>query len=173
MPANDDQPAAKPVSESLPPAARRVAAALRAAGHPEEIRIVADSAHTAEQAAASLGVDVRRIVKSMVFRGTAQDRVVLVLVAGDRRVDRARVAAVVGEEIVRADPDWIRERTGFAVGGVSPVAHLTPALVVVDRDLPPDGELWAGAGTSQALFRTDAAALESLTAGVAADVSAG
>lgn len=145
---------------------------LRASGHPEEIRIVDRSAHTAEQAAASLEVEISRILKSMVFRGAAGDRLVLVVLSGDRRVDAARVADVIGERVVRADPSWILERTGFAIGGVSPVAHLTPPTVVIDSHLPVEGELWAGAGTPHALFRTSAAALEALTGGVLADVSA-
>lgn len=156
--------------DALPPAARRVAEALREAGHPAEIRVVDGGARTAEEAAAALGVETRLIVKSMVFRGGSSDRLVLVVLAGDRRVDLSRVAAELGEAVERAEPNWVRERTGFAIGGIPPLAHSTAPTVVIDRALRAESVLWAGAGTPDTLFRTSGPDLERLTGGVLADV---
>jgi prolyl-tRNA editing enzyme YbaK/EbsC (Cys-tRNA(Pro) deacylase) len=155
----------------LPRAVQRVADALAAAGATAEIRLVDGSAHTAGEAAEALGVEVGQIVKSMVFRGAAGDRLVLVLVSGERRVDLARVAAELGEAVERADPGWVRERTGFAIGGVPPLGHLSEPTVLIDRRLPAEAVLWAGAGTPRAMFSIGGAELVALTGGVVADVA--
>ncbi|HEY5333899.1 MAG TPA: YbaK/EbsC family protein, partial [Solirubrobacterales bacterium] len=126
-----------------PRAARRVAAALEAAGHPTEIHLIEESTRTVAEAAAALGVKQGQILKSMVLRGGSEDRLVLVILSGDRQVDLARVAAVLDEPVERADPDWVRERTGFSIGGIPPIAHRTPPTVLIDRDLLTEEILWA------------------------------
>ncbi|MGE0065745.1 MAG: YbaK/EbsC family protein [Solirubrobacterales bacterium] len=159
-----------PRSNALPEPVRRVADALEAVGLAAEIRLVDKRTHTVEEAASALGVEPRQIVKSMVFRGRREDRLVLVVLAGDRQVDLAKVTAKLGENVVRADPDWVRERTGFAIGGIPPLAHATPATVLVDAGIPGDDDLWAGAGTSRALFRASGHQLRVAIGGTVADV---
>ena len=155
----------------LPEPVRRVAAALAAAGQPADVRLLDQRTHTVAEAAEAIGVDARQIVKSMVFRGERDGRLVLVVLAGDRQVDRGKVSAVLGEPVVRADPDWVRERTGFEVGGIPPLAHATPATVVVDAGVDGDEDLWAGAGTERAMFRTSGCGLREATGGTVADVA--
>lgn len=137
---------------TLPRAAQRVADALSAAGHGGAVRVLADSARSAAEAAAALGVQQRAIVKSLVFRGSSSGEPILVLVDGDSRVDLALLAAVTGEPVERAQADWVRERTGFAIGGVPPIAHAEPIRTIADSALVAYGELWAAAGTPHAVF---------------------
>ncbi|HZL55056.1 MAG TPA: YbaK/EbsC family protein [Solirubrobacteraceae bacterium] len=138
--------------ESLPRAARRVAEALSARGHNGEIRILSDSARSAAEAAAALGVAQEQIVKSMVFRGRSSGQAILALVGGLSRVDTALLAAFAGEAVERADADWVREQTGFAIGGVPPVGHGDGVRTVAERSLVPFPLLWAAAGTPHAVF---------------------
>jgi prolyl-tRNA editing enzyme YbaK/EbsC (Cys-tRNA(Pro) deacylase) len=136
----------------LPRSARRVAEALRAVGLPAEVVVLDDSTRTAVEAAAAVGCSLGAIVKSLVFRGASSGDVVLVLVAGDNRADEAAVAAVVGEGVERADADFVRSVTGFAIGGIPPVGLAGPVRTVMDEDLLRFGEVWAAAGTPRAVF---------------------
>jgi len=157
--------------EPLPRAARRVAQALRASGHAGEIRILSDSARSAAEAAAALGVAQEQIVKSMVFRGRTSDLPVLALVGGASRVDPALLAACVGEPVGRADADWVRQRTGFAIGGVPPIGHSEPLRTVADRSLVALALLWAAAGTPHAVFPLRGEELVALTGAQLADIA--
>jgi len=157
--------------EPLPRAARRVAQALAAAGHGGEIRILSDSARSAAQAAAALGVAQEQIVKSMVFRGRDSNGAVLALVGGASRVDPALLAACVGEPVGRADADWVRERTGFAIGGVPPLGHSEPLRTVADRSLVALELLWAAAGTPHAVFSLRGDELLALTGAELANIA--
>jgi len=157
--------------EPLPRAARRVAAALRAGGHEGEIRILSASARSAAEAAAALGVAQEQIVKSMVFRGQRSDSPVLALVGGASRVDPALLAACVGEPVGRADADWVRQRTGFAIGGVPPIGHSEPLRTVADRSLVALALLWAAAGTPHAVFPLRGDELVALTGAQLADIA--
>lgn len=154
----------------LPRAAKRVAAALEAADHAAEILLIEESTRTVAEAADALGVERRQILKSMVLRGVGGDRLVLVVLSGDRQVDLGRVAGVLDEAVERADPDWVRRRTGFSIGGIPPVAHRTPATVLIDRDLLDEEVLWAAAGSPHAVFKTSGAGLEALTGGTVAEL---
>ncbi|MCL2428356.1 MAG: YbaK/EbsC family protein [Alphaproteobacteria bacterium] len=138
--------------------AARVRAALAAAGHPDTIVAVAETARTATGAARAVGCTVAQIAKSIVFRA-ADGRSVLVIASGVNRVDPARVASVLGIAIGRADAEWVRSATGFAIGGVAPVGHLTPPRVLLDEDLLLLDPVWAAAGAPQLVFRTTAEAL--------------
>jgi prolyl-tRNA editing enzyme YbaK/EbsC (Cys-tRNA(Pro) deacylase) len=139
----------------------RVRAALLAAGHPDTIVEVPASARTAADAAATVGCDVAQIVKSLIFR--TGDQPVLVLASGINRVDLEKLAPLLGRSVVRADPGWVREVTGFTVGGVAPVGFPTQPLTFLDSDLIHLNPLWAAAGSPEHVFRTDAAALLRLT----------
>jgi prolyl-tRNA editing enzyme YbaK/EbsC (Cys-tRNA(Pro) deacylase) len=122
------------------------------------------STRTAEDAAAAIGCTVAQIAKSLVFR-SGSGRAVLVVASGVNRVDEKRVAALVGEPIGRADADFVREATGFAIGGVPPVGHRTAPVALIDEALMAFGEVWAAAGTPNAVFRLTPADLVALTGG--------
>ncbi len=137
---------------SLPRAARRVADALTEHGHAGAIRLLDDSAASAAEAAAALGVDQQQIVKSLVFRGRRSGQAILALVGGTSRVDPQLLEHHLGEPVERADADWVRQQTGFAIGGVPPVGHSPGLRTVADTSLTELSELWAAAGTPHAVF---------------------
>lgn len=146
----------------------RVRAALLAAGHPDSIRAFPEGTRSAAEAAAAVGCAVAQIAKSIVFR--AGPRPVLVIASGANRVDMGKVAAATGLAVKRADGAWVREVTGFAIGGVAPLGHLTLPLVLVDRDLLALDRIWAAAGSPVHVFETSPAALLRLSGGRAEDV---
>jgi prolyl-tRNA editing enzyme YbaK/EbsC (Cys-tRNA(Pro) deacylase) len=136
----------------LPASAQRVQAALAAAGVAAQVVELAVAARTAQQAADALGVAVGQIAKSLIFRATASGRALLVIAAGDRRVDEARVAAALGEPIERADAEFVRTHAGFAIGGVAPLAHAQPMICFVDASLRRFASVWAAGGTPHCVF---------------------
>lgn len=146
----------------------RVRAALAAAGHDDTIQAFPEGTRTSADAAAAVGCEVAQIAKSMVFRGG--ERLVLVIASGANRVDAAKVTATTGLPVKRADGNWVRDVTGFAIGGVAPVGHLTPPLVLVDEDLFAFELVWAAAGSPMHVFATTPEALLHLTSGRRADV---
>ena len=131
-----------------------------------------ESTRTAEDAAAAIGCTVAQIAKSMIFRAAESDRPVLVITSGAVRVDVKKVAALLGEEVKRASPDFVRENTGFAIGGVPPVGHRVAPVVLIDVSLFDLECIWAAAGTPNAVFRLLPDDLSRLTTGVVADVAA-
>ena len=153
----------------LPESIQRVAAALQAAGHPHGPRMLDDAARTAQQAADQLGVQLGQIAKSIIFRRKADDAAVLVITSGDWRVDEKKVEAHVGK-IGRADAGFVKDRTGFSIGGVSPVAHATPPVTLIDRDLLRFDVVWAAAGHPHGVFTLHPADLERLTGAPVVDV---
>jgi prolyl-tRNA editing enzyme YbaK/EbsC (Cys-tRNA(Pro) deacylase) len=148
----------------------RVRAALLAAGYGFDIREFPESTRTSAEAAAAIGCRVAQIAKSLVFRGAASDRPILVIASGANRVDEKKVAGLLGEKLARADAAFVRETTGFAIGGVAPVGHLSPPAVFLDRDLEAFEEIWAAAGKPNAVFRLTPADLPALTRGSFADI---
>ncbi len=140
---------------------KRVRAALLAAGHEDTIQAFPAGTRTAADAAAAVGCDVAQIAKSIVFR--AGGRAAVIITSGANRVDTARAAEALGVKLSRADADWVRETTGFAVGGVSPIGHLSPPLLLVDEDLLALDPIWAAAGSPSHVFRTTAADLIRMT----------
>ncbi len=153
-------------------AVARVRAELsRRGGAAEQIRLLDASARTAAQAAEQLGVAIDQIANSLLFDADGQP--LLVMASGGHRVDTAKVAALVGATTVRrADPDFVRTHTGFAIGGVAPVGHLAEVRTLVDRDLEQYDVLWAAAGHPHAVFPTSYDELLALTGGEPADVAA-
>ena len=129
-----------------------------------------ESTRTAEDAAAAIGCTVPRIAKSLIFNG-ADGGPVLVVASGANRVDEKKVRDAIGRKIKRADADWVRETTGFAIGGVGPVGHATTPTAVIDRDLLQYDTVWASAGTPNAVFELKPTNLETLTGGTVADVA--
>lgn len=146
----------------------RVRAALLASGHPDTVQVFPAGTRTAADAAAAVGCTVAQIAKSIIFRAGA--RPALIVASGANRVDQAKAASALGITLARADADWVRTTTGFAIGGVSPVGLLTPPLVLLDRDLFDLDPLFAAAGSPSHVFKTSAADLARLTGGQIADV---
>ncbi len=139
------------------PSVARVIESLRAAGLEAEIRAPGPT-RTAAEAARALGVMLDQIVKSLVFQGES-GRLYLFLTAGSNRVDPTRAAAVAGEPLSRADPETVRARTGFAIGGVAPVGHLEPLGVFADPRLLDFPVVWAAAGSPRHVFSASPEAL--------------
>jgi prolyl-tRNA editing enzyme YbaK/EbsC (Cys-tRNA(Pro) deacylase) len=131
------------------------------------------STRTAEDAAAAIGCAVAQIVKSLVFRGIESGRPVLVAASGAHRVDEKKVAAAAGERIARADADFVRNATGFAIGGVPPVCHKISPIALIDEALLEFAEVWAAAGTPNAVFRLTPVDLVELTGGRVVAVARG
>lgn len=155
--------------EDRPEGFRRVAQALAERGHPHTPVWLEVAARTSQEAADALGVSVGQIAKSVIFRRKADEAAVLVVTSGDKRVDEKKVAAQVGP-IGRADADFVKARTGFTIGGVSPLAHATPSVTLIDRELYRFAEIWAAAGHPNGVFRLSPAQLEALTGAPVADV---
>ena len=146
----------------------RVRAALVAAGHADSVQAFPEGTRSAADAAAAVGCQVAQIAKSIIFR--AGERAVLVIASGANRVDMGKVAAATGLQVKRADGNWVRDVTGFAIGGVAPLGHLTPPLVLVDEDLLAYGRVWAAAGSPMHVFETTPAELLRISGGTMADV---
>lgn len=155
---------------ALKASARRVQAALAEAGFGFDVREFPASTRTAADAAAAIGCTVGQIAKSLLFRAKASGRPVLVVASGVNRVDEKKVGSLLGEKIGRADADFVRGKTGFAIGGVPPVAHSEPPVVIVDEDLLGYDEIWAAAGTPNAVFRLTPQDLVAMTGGRSAAV---
>jgi prolyl-tRNA editing enzyme YbaK/EbsC (Cys-tRNA(Pro) deacylase) len=130
------------------------------------------AARTAQQAADALGVQLGQIAKSIIFRRKSDDAAVLVITSGDLRVDEKKVDAIVGKT-GRADADFVKARTGFSIGGVSPVAHAEPPVTLIDRELLRFDVVWAAAGHPHGVFQLRPQDLLRLTGAPLADVAQG
>ncbi len=137
---------------ALPASAQKVQDAARALGLDISVMEMAASTRTAEDAAAACGCDVAQIVKSLLFRGAESGGPLLALVSGVNRLNEKAVAALLGEKLIRPDADYVREVTGFAIGGVPPFGHATEVAVIMDEDLLRFETVWAAAGTPRAVF---------------------
>ena len=155
---------------ALPSAAQRVDAALAAHGMGGRVRIMPASTRTAQEAAQALGCAVAQIVKSLVFRAATSGRAVLVVASGSNRVDERKLATAVGEKIERADADFVRAKTGYAIGGVPPLGHDEASLTFIDDDLLTLATIWAAAGTPHAVFPLTPAELCRITNGRITDL---
>ncbi|MFQ6033786.1 MAG: YbaK/EbsC family protein [Candidatus Bipolaricaulia bacterium] len=151
--------------EELSPSARRVQEALEGFGLPYRVMELPQSTRSAAEAAQAVGCSLGQIAKSIVFRAKESDRPVLVIASGSNRIDEERVAAIIGEPLEKAAPSFVRERTGFAIGGVPPVGHLERLPTFIDEDLLQHSEIWAAAGTPHAVFKIAPADLVRVTGG--------
>lgn len=149
----------------LPPAAQRVQDAIHASGFDFTVRIMPDSTRSSAEAAAAVGCAVGQIAKSLIFRTKKTGRAVLVIASGANRVDEKAVARVLGEKLGKADADFVRAETGFAIGGVSPAGLAKPLPTFIDADLLEYEQIWAAAGTPHAVFPLPPSALVDLTGG--------
>ncbi|MDZ7939317.1 MAG: YbaK/EbsC family protein [Rhodoferax sp.] len=153
----------------LPEGVQRVAAALQEKNHPYGPVMLDGAARTAQQAADALGVAVGQIAKSIIFKRIEDGAAVLVVTSGDRRVDEAKVAALVGP-LGRANAAFVKERTGFFIGGVSPIAHAMPSVTLIDQELFRFEAVWAAAGHPHGVFQLAPQHLVQLTGAPVADV---
>ncbi|MFI5447491.1 YbaK/EbsC family protein [Polaromonas sp. UC242_47] len=158
----------------LPEGVQRVAAVLEAHNHPHSPIMLDDAARTAQQAADALGIMLGQIAKSIIFRRKSDDAAVLVVTAGDQRVDERKVEALVcpdGKRLGRADAEFVKTRTGFSIGGVSPLAHASPSITLIDQTLFRFDDIWAAAGHPHGVFKLSPQQLQTLTGAPVADVA--
>ena len=156
----------------MKPATHRTALRVqRELGPRFEVMEFEASTRSAAEAAAAIGCTVGQIAKSLVFRAPVSDRPVIVITSGTNRVHEPTIATHLGETIERANADFVRDRTGFAIGGVPPIGHSEPVLIVIDEDLRSFDEIWAAAGTPNAVFRLTFDDLVQLTGGTVTRVA--
>lgn len=160
------------MTDALNASAQKVQDALDARGY-AHCRVVEmpDSTRTAAEAAAAIGCTVAQIAKSLVFRGAQTGAPILVIASGTNRVDPQRLAALAGEPVEKPDADYVRQRTGFVIGGVPPLGHSEPLRTFIDRDLLAFEDIWAAAGTPRAVFHLTPGELVSMTGGEIATIA--
>jgi prolyl-tRNA editing enzyme YbaK/EbsC (Cys-tRNA(Pro) deacylase) len=139
--------------EELSQSAKKVQQALDERGLKLQVVELPSSTRTAPEAAQAIGCQVGQIVKSLVFKAKRSGRPILVIASGANRVDELRIEGLIGEPLGKADADFVREHTGFVIGGVPPLGHAEPIQTFIDQDLLNYEELWAAAGTPHAVFR--------------------
>ena len=157
---------------NLSPSAQKVQDALQALGFTLQVVELPDSTRTAVEAAQAIGCQVGQIVKSLVFKGKRSERPILVIASGSNRVNEKAIEALIGEPLGKADADFVRQRTGFVIGGVPPVGHASPLVTFIDQDLLQFSEVWAAAGTPHAVFRLNPADLPRMTGGRVIQIAA-
>ena len=155
----------------LTAAEQRVADALAHHGLPAQVIVLEALATTAQMAAEALGIEVGRIVKSLLFVGAETGSPYLLLVSGDNRVHERRVGRIIGEKLERSDADFVKHHTGFSIGGVSPYGHPAPLKTYVDQHLFGFGTVWAAAGNPRSVFEIAPADLERTTGAARIDVT--
>jgi prolyl-tRNA editing enzyme YbaK/EbsC (Cys-tRNA(Pro) deacylase) len=152
------------------PTALRIAELVRDAGVDSQVVEFEQTTRTSAEAAAAVGCEVAQIAKTIVFRGKTSGLAVVVVASGANRVNEKKVEALVGEALGRADADFVRDATGFAIGGVAPVGHTKPIKMLLDEDLRRFESIWAAAGTPFAVFPLTPEQLRALTHAEWADV---
>jgi prolyl-tRNA editing enzyme YbaK/EbsC (Cys-tRNA(Pro) deacylase) len=151
--------------EPLSPSAQKVQDTLKSLGFPHEVIELPQTTRSAAEAAQAVGCQVAQIAKSLVFKGTRTGAPVLVIASGANRVNEKQLGQLLGEPIERPDADFVRARTGFAIGGIPPVGHAEPLHTFVDADLLQYDTIWAAAGTPNAVFQLAPADLVEMTGG--------
>jgi prolyl-tRNA editing enzyme YbaK/EbsC (Cys-tRNA(Pro) deacylase) len=150
---------------SLSSSAQRIQDLLHAIDSNLQVLEFSKSTRTAQEAADRVGCALGQIVKSMVFKGQTSNKGILVLTSGSNRVDENRIKEITGETIIRADPDFVRMQTGYAIGGVPPVGHTQPLETYIDEDLLQYSKVWAAAGNPNAVFEISSSDLVNITRG--------
>jgi prolyl-tRNA editing enzyme YbaK/EbsC (Cys-tRNA(Pro) deacylase) len=154
----------------LSPSARKVQQALEQAGFSLTVVELPGSTRTAVEAAQAVGCQVGQIVKSLVFKSKHTERPILVIASGANRVNESRIESLIGEPLGKADAEFVRLQTGYAIGGVPPVGHSQPLETYIDQDLLRYSRVWAAAGTPHAVFELDPADLPALTGGLVVSI---
>jgi len=153
------------MNSPLSASAQKVQAALQQLGMTLEVRELPDTTRSAVEAAQAIGCTVEQIAKSLVFKSKQTQRSILVIASGPNRVNEKQIGELLGEPIEKADADFVRQKTGFAIGGVPPLGHTEQPEVFIDEDLMQYAEIWAAAGTPHAVFRLLPADLMTITKG--------
>ena len=159
------------MSQELSASARSFQEMLRARGFSHQVVELPASTRTAKEAAQAVGCQVAQIVKSLVFKGQQSQKAVLVLASGPNRVSEQRLGELLGEPIEKADADFVRQQTGFVIGGVPPLGHRERIATFIDETLFAHELLWAAAGTPHAVFQLTPADLQDMTAGQVAAIT--
>ena len=146
----------------------RVRAALETASLDCEVLTLPGSTRTAAEAAAAVGCSVGEIAKSLVFR--AGEGAVVAIMSGDHRLDTGKLGAALGQQVGRADADFVRAATGYAIGGVPPLGHATPVPVFMDADLFRFERIWAAAGSPFSVFAIEPARLRDASGAAVTDL---
>ena len=155
---------------ALPESAQRVARLLLELGHDKPVVVLPQTGKTSAEAAAGLGCEVAQIAKSIIFRRASDDAPVLVIASGANRVDEAKVASQVGP-LAKADAKFVRDMTGYAIGGVCPIGHAVKPVMLLDADLFNYDSLWAAAGHPLAVFNLTPRQLADMTGAPVVDVA--
>lgn len=158
------------MASQLSPTAKRFRDMLEERGHAFEVVELPDSTRTARDAASAIGCTVSQIAKSLIFRGGESGQALLAIVSGSNQADTEKLAALAGESIEKADADFVRAQTGFAIGGVPPTGHKQTLRIWIDEDLLQFDEVWGAAGTPRAVFGLPARQLAEVTGGQVADI---
>jgi prolyl-tRNA editing enzyme YbaK/EbsC (Cys-tRNA(Pro) deacylase) len=153
------------------PTAERIQRTLLAAGYSAQVIEMPETTRTAKEAAQAIGCTVQQIAKSLLFRAKVSGTGVLVIASGINRVNEKWLASFLGETIERANPDFVREQTGFVIGGVPPVGHANKLRTLIDRDLLQYEVIWAAAGTPNAVFKTAPSELQAMTGGTVTPIT--
>ena len=149
----------------LSPSAQKIQNLLVTLGYGYSVVEHAESTRTAQEAADRAGCELGQIVKSLIFRGKVSGKPILVLTSGANRVDEKRISAYAGESISRADADFVRAVTGYAIGGVPPIGHAEKMETYLDEDFLSYPTIWAAAGTPNAIFELKTEDLQKMTDG--------
>ena len=157
--------------EKLKASAQKVQDYLASRGLAIRVQQLPGSTRTAADAATAVGCEISQIAKSLVFRDEVNDEAVLVIASGPNRVDTNKIARETDRKLGRADADFVRKQTGYAIGGVPPFAHPEPIHTILDRDLRDLGKIWAAAGTPNALLEISPGDLQHLTHGTWMDIT--
>ena len=158
------------VKNELSSSAKKVQDILIAFNKNYKVIELPDSTRTAKDAAMAIGCDVAQIVKSIVFMSSETKRAVLVIASGINRINEAKISSRIEKSIVKADGDFVRNATGYAIGGVPPVGQPSSVIIFIDEDLMQYKKVWAAAGTPHAVFELDPSDLPGLTSGVVIDI---
>jgi prolyl-tRNA editing enzyme YbaK/EbsC (Cys-tRNA(Pro) deacylase) len=151
--------------ETLSLSAQKIQDILNSLGYNYTVIEHVESTRTAQEAADRVGCDLGQIVKSLIFRGKTSNKPILVLTSGANRVDETLISQYAGEPIGRADPDFVRAVTGFAIGGIPPLGHIEKMETYLDEDFQQYAVIWAAAGTPNAVFELKSGDLQKMTEG--------
>ncbi|WP_320007232.1 YbaK/EbsC family protein [Maridesulfovibrio sp.] len=153
------------MSDNLSNSSQRVQEYLAKSGKDFKVKEFSSSTRTAADAADSIGCEVGQIAKSLVFQDKKTEELVLVIASGSNRVDTKKISKSIGMKLKQAKADLVKLKTGFAIGGIPPVAHAEQLQTILDEDLQQYVEIWAAAGTPHSVFQLTPASLAELTNG--------
>jgi len=155
---------------NLSPTAQKIQELLNSLGYAYTVVEHTESTRTAQEAADRAGCELGQIVKSLIFKGQESGKAILVLTSGANRVNEKRIREYAGEKIGKANADFVRAVTGYAIGGVPPVGHIQQMETYIDEDFLQYETIWAAAGTPNAIFELKTGDLQKMTGGMVVEV---